>query len=149
MLLKSALAKGKLLETYIADRIREKGIDAHASRSSGSGNGNREKADIVTSATIFGRNLGIECKNQKNLAIPLWWRQTKKLEQFGREPVLAFKMDREPFEETKVVIYANTFLDLVKRAQSPVEVSEPNRQLSWDLKNLQVYTKKVLKHLEE
>ena len=149
MLSTSKIQKGKLLEVYVADQLKFKGLDDHPHRSAGSGSGNREKADILTSTAIFGRNLGIECKNQKSLAIPLWWRQTKKLEQVGREPVLAFKMDRESLGETKVVIYLDTFLDLVKRAQSPAELSEPNRDLQWDLKNLRLIANRVIKRLEK
>lgn len=111
---KSAIAKGKLLEQYVADQIRAKGIDPKAYRSHGSGNGNTEKSDIWTSMMVLGQNAGIECKNHATLAIPEWWRQTKKLMSLGREPILAFKIFGEPMEETKVVIYLDTFLELVK-----------------------------------
>ena len=121
---KSATDKGKLLENYVADQIKAKGLDNKAYRSHGSGSGNREKGDIWTKVAIFGRNLGIECKNQKTLAIPDWWRQTKKLEVLGREPVLAFKIHNESIGEAKVVIYLDTFLDLVKASQGTVEKKE-------------------------
>src|SRR5690348_6860740 len=109
---RSAIAKGKLLEDHVAQRIRDLGIDPKAYRSHGSGNGNTEKGDIWTSMVVLGQNVGIECKNQTNIAIPEWWRQTKKLESLGREPVLAFKLAGEPVTETKVVIYLETFLEL-------------------------------------
>lgn len=112
--MKSAVQKGKLLEEYVANQLREKGLDPRAYRAHGSGNGNTEKSDIWTSAMCLGQNLGIECKNHKILAIPEWWRQTKKLESLGREPVLAFKQFGEPLGETKVVIYLDTFLELLK-----------------------------------
>jgi hypothetical protein len=115
--MKSQVAKGKLLEEFVAEQIRSKGIDPKAYRAHGSGNGNTEKADIWTSMTVLGQNAGIECKNQANLCIPEWWRQTKKLESLGREPVLAFKIYGEPLSETKVVIYLDTFLELVKNQQ--------------------------------
>lgn len=111
----SAIQKGKLLEDYIADQIVAKGIDPKARRQQGSGNGNREKADIVTSMMVLGQNAGIEAKNQKTICIPDWWRQTKKLEQLGREPILAFKLPGEGLEETKVVIYLDTLLELVAK----------------------------------
>lgn len=115
----SSRAKGKLLEDHIADRIVALGIDPKARRDGGSGNGNREKGDIITSMTVLGVNAGIEAKNQKTLCIPDWWRQTKKLESLSREPILAFKQFGEPMGETKVVIYLETFLELVKASQAP------------------------------
>src|SRR3990167_2161149 len=105
---KSAIAKGKKLEDYVCEQIRDKGIDVKAYRSHGSGNGNTEKSDIWTSMVILGQNAGIECKNQKNLSIQDWWRQTKKLESLGREPVLVFKVDQEQWGDTKCVIYFDT-----------------------------------------
>lgn len=112
--MKSQVAKGKILEEHVASQIREKGIDLKAYRSHGSGNGNTEKADIWTSMMILGQNAGIECKNHATLAIPEWWRQTKKLETLGREPVLVFKIYGEPLGETKAIIYLDTLLELIK-----------------------------------
>ena len=110
----SAIAKGKLLEEYVALQIREKGIDLKAYRAHGSGNGNTEKADIWTSMMVLGQNAGIECKNHATLHIPEWWKQTKKLESLGREPILVFKQFGEPLQETKCVIYLDTLLELIK-----------------------------------
>ena len=115
---KSRKQKGKELENYIADQIVSKGIDKRARRDGASGAGTREKSDIVTSAHIFGRNLGIEAKNYKTASVQDWWRQAEKLEIIGREPIVAYKLFREPYEATKVIIYLNTFLDLVKTYQS-------------------------------
>jgi len=109
-----AKQKGKKLEDYVADLIVSKGIDPKARRDGASGAGNREKGDISTSMMILGQNAGIECKNHAKLNIPDWWRQTKKLESLRMEPVLVFHIEQEPMEETKVVIYLDTFLDLVK-----------------------------------
>lgn len=111
---KSAIAKGKQLEDYVALQLREKGIDLRACRAFGSGNGNTEKSDIWTSTMILGQNAGFECKNQATLKIPEWWKQTKKLESLGREPVLVFKQFGEPLGETKIVIYLDTLLELIK-----------------------------------
>lgn len=113
----SNVEKGKLLENHIADRIRELGIDPKAYRSHGSGNGNREKSDIWTNMMVFGRQVGIEAKNHAVVRIREWWEQTMKLESLGYEPVLAFKFRGEGVENTKVVIFLDTFLELV-RAQN-------------------------------
>ena len=63
---------------------------------------------------ILGQNAGIECKNQATLKIPEWWKQTKKLENLGREPVLVFKIYGEPVGESKALIYLDTLLELIK-----------------------------------
>lgn len=106
-----------MLEDHVADQIVALGLDPKARRSGGSGNGNREKADIGTSLTILGEAAGIECKNHKTISIPEWWRQTRKLETMGREPILAFKLPGDPYESTLVTIYLDTFLRLVKASQ--------------------------------
>jgi len=112
--MRSTKQKGRLLENYVADQIRDKGIDVRARAEMSSGAGNREKGDIWTSMMILGQNVGIECKNQNTLKIQEWWRQTKKLEKLSREPVLIFHIEHEPFGETKALIYLDTLLELVK-----------------------------------
>ena len=112
--MKSTKQKGRLLENYVADQIRDKGIDVRARAEMSSGAGNREKGDIWTSMMILDQNVGIECKNQNTLKIQEWWRQTKKLESLAREPVLIFHIEHEPFGETKCVIYLDTLLEIVK-----------------------------------
>lgn len=112
--MKTSVQKGKILEKWVADQIREKGIDPRAYPAHGSGNGNKEKGDIWTSMMILGQNAGIECKNCATTKIPEWWRQTKKLESLSREPVLVFKQFGEGLPETKAVIYLDTLLELIK-----------------------------------
>lgn len=142
---KSAIAKGKFLEDYVADQIVEKGIDPKAHRTPGSGNGNREKGDIITSMMILGQNAGIEVKNHQNLRIPEWWQQTKKLESLGREPVLAFKLHGEPLAETKVVIYLDTLLELVKAGQAPRERLEHDPEVDYGDDRAKRYKLEALK----
>ena len=151
----SAKAKGKLLEDYVADQIIAHGLDGRARRDGASGAGNREKGDIFTSMQILGQNAGIECKNQAPLAIPEWWRQTKKLEILQREPVLAFKQYGEGLPETKVVIYLETLLKLIALANAaegiaaqPTDNSADNRRLKWALADLRNSASKVMHLLE-
>lgn len=110
----STKQKGRILENYVADQIQLKGIDPRARAEFSSGAGNREKGDIWTSMMILDQNVGIECKNQSNLSIQEWWRQTKKMESLAREPLLVFHIEHEPFGETKCVMYLDTLLELVK-----------------------------------
>jgi len=133
---KSARQKGKMLEDEIADKLIEKGLDSKARRDGGSGSGNREKADVSTSATIFGRNLGIEAKNHEKLAIPDWWRQVEKLEVLGREPVLIFKLPKRNPKIHLVTIYLETFLDMLVALQG-VDNTASNvvESYGWDKTN--------------
>jgi len=149
---KSAKAKGKLLEDYVADQIVAKGLDRKAHRDGGSGAGNREKADISTSMMVLGQNAGIECKNQAILCIPEWWRQTQKLESLGMEPILAFKQYGEPLSETKVVIYLETFLELVRKSSYEREIikvpEEDSREKRYAIENLKRATAQLLKYYQ-
>ena len=106
--------KGQILEKYVCDQIRAKGLDDHVRPSFNSGATNTEKADIWTSLMILGQNVGIECKNQKNISIPEWWSQVKKLESLSREPVLVFKIHNSPLGDTLATVYLDTLLELIK-----------------------------------
>ena len=106
--------KGLVLEKYVCEQIIAKGLDDRARPAYNSGATNSEKADIWTSMMILGQNAGIECKNQKTISIPDWWRQTKKLESLGREPVLVYKIHNAPLSDTLVTIYLDTLLELIK-----------------------------------
>ena len=145
----SAKAKGKLLEDYVADQIVAKGLDNKAHRDGASGAGNREKGDINTSLMILGQNAGIECKNQATLCIPEWWKQTRKLESLGREPVLAFKIYGEPMEETKVIIYLDTFLEMARCASERIQApdTQDDRDKRWAFESAKTALTKALKYL--
>lgn len=145
---KSAVAKGKLLEDYVACQIREKGIDPKAIRSHGSGNTNTEKGDIWTSMQILGQNVGIECKNQKTLAIPAWWKQTKKLESLGREPVLIFRLKQEAMEETKVIIYLDTLLELIAQQKDQILLKPEDPKLKYAMQRLKDNLREVIKYID-
>lgn len=106
--------KGQILEKYVCEQIKAKGLDPMPRPSFNSGATNSEKADIWTSMMVLGQNAGIECKNQKTLHIPDWWVQTKKLEKLGREPILVYKIHNAPLGDTLCTIYWDTFLELVK-----------------------------------
>lgn len=143
----SAIAKGKKLEDYVALQIREKGIDPKAVRSHGSGNTNTEKGDIWTSMQVLGQNAGIECKNQKTLAIPNWWKQVEKLESLGREPILVFKFPNDSLENSKVCIYLDTFLELVAGYEGQKQDYQ-DPKAKWALQNAREALRVALKYLE-
>lgn len=147
--------KGMQLANYIADQIVAKGIDPKARADGGSGAGNREKADISTSMLVLGSQAGIEAKNQKNISHKDSWNQTKKLESLGCEPILAYKDFGDPMEETKVTIYLDTFLELVKLSQGKkpeqrgMMMIHNQREVAWALNNLKVAASKAMKVLEQ
>jgi hypothetical protein len=139
--------KGKLLENHIADRLVETGLDVRAKRDGASGAGNREKGDISTDVQINGRNLGIECKNHKTIHIPEWWKQTRKLEVLGREPVLAFKLPQEGLEGTLVVIYLETLLELLAGNSGGLEPITDKPEIQWKVKRAKEAMNDLLKVL--
>lgn len=153
MSIKSARQKGKDLEDHVADQIVALGLDPKARRDGASGAGNREKGDITTALMVLGQNVGIECKNHKTISIPEWWRQTKKLENLGREPVLAYKLPGDGYEGTLVTIYLDTFLRLVKLAEGkeergPEPETQDDRNRKYKLENARRAIAEALKVLE-
>jgi hypothetical protein len=139
--------KGKLLENWVADRLVETGLDVRARRDGASGAGSREKGDISTDVQIGGRNLGIECKNHKTLHIQDWWKQTRKLESLGREPVLAFKLPHDGLEGTLVVIYLETLLELLQGNSGSLEPITEKPEIKWKVKRAKEAINDLLKVL--
>lgn len=88
MLPRSAKAKGKRLEKYVADRLSE--IDKYAYRRADSGSGRLRKEDVFTTLPLF-----IECKNQENIQISQWWKQTLRGTPKEKFPVLIYKKNFE------------------------------------------------------
>lgn len=120
---RARIQKGKDLENHVVDRIIAKGLDPRARRSYGSGNSNGIKADIDTSMTILGMVAGFECKHMDKLNVPEAWRQTKKLESLGYEPILVIKQTADKYGDTKVVMYLETLLEMVKKLKENVITS--------------------------
>ena len=139
--------KGKLLENWVADRLCETGLDVRAKRDGASGAGNREKCDISTSVQINGRNLGIECKNHKTLHIPEWWKQTKKLETLGYEPILAFKLPYDSLEASLVVIRLETLLELLQGNSESLEPIIEKPEIKWRAKKAKDAINDLMKYL--
>jgi len=139
--------KGMVLANYVADRLKEAKLDRRARSDGGSGSGNREKRDVATNVLINSRELGIECKNFKVPHIRNWWKQTEKLDGLGFEPVLIYSLGGERIENCKVVIYFETFLDMLKKNNKPT-MANPSKELEWDLINLQNAIKRLRKHFK-
>lgn len=145
---KTKKAKGQQLENHCADLLIEYGLDSRARRDGASGAGTREKGDICTSVQINGRNLGIEAKNHARASVKDWWEQAKKLELLGREPVVAYKLKGESLDDTKVIIYYSTFLELLQGQQGGICDKEhlPDN-LKWKMKRLKDYAHELMKEI--
>jgi hypothetical protein len=115
---KSRIQKGKNLENYVVEQLKDKDLDLRARRAYGSGNGDGCKADIDTSLTILGTAAGIECKHMDKLNVPDAWRQTCKLIGQGYEPILVIKQTADNYGDTKAVVYLDTLLELIKKANA-------------------------------
>jgi len=142
----SAIQKGKLLENYIGQQIRAKGLDRLAMRMPGSGSG-KWKGDINTKMKILNRQAVIECKNQANVHFQEWWKQCDKQTLGYGEPVLVIKLQNEPLEASKAVIYLDTLLELVKRASEP-KMKEPDNEFRWELNNLKKAVNRIQQRLK-
>lgn len=141
--------KGMALSKYIAQQIKEKGLDDRAYARGDSGAGNKEKTDITTNVTVLGRPIGVEAKNSKNASVTPWWEQTQKLEKLGYEPVLVYSLHYESFDEAKAVIYLDTLLELLKSKDIKQEQKPPEtRTLQYKKDKLVHALKDFLKTLE-
>ena len=145
----TSIAKGKSFENYIAEQIRNKGLDLNAKRSLGSGSTILEKADIDTDMMILGRNAGIEAKNVKTPHIKDWWKQAQLLEKLGREPVLVYKLGGESMGDAKVVIYLDTLLELIKHQNNAEIQSGVPKSDQYAVKDGIESLKKIIKILEK
>ena len=142
----SKIQKGKLLENYVSQEIRKKRLDTLAMRQLGSGSG-KWKGDINTKMKILNRQAVIECKNQAKVHFQEWWKQTDRQTLGYGEPVLVIKLQNEPLEASKAVIYLDTLLELVKRASEP-KMKEPDKEFSWKLANLEKAVKALQRELK-
>ncbi len=142
----SAIQKGKLLENYVSQEIRKKRLDTLAMRMPGSGSG-KWKGDINTKMKILNRQAVIECKNQSNVHFQEWWKQCDKQTLGYGEPILVIKLQNEPLEASKAVIYLDTFLELCKRASEP-KIQEQDREFKWKLANLEKAVKALQRELK-
>lgn len=91
MLASSCKQKGKRLEDYVVDYLKE--FDEYIYRRKDSGSGLHNKEDVTTKLPFH-----IECKNQEATNIKKWWLQTCDGCPVNKYPVLVYKKNyqREP-----------------------------------------------------
>jgi hypothetical protein len=138
---RSAIQKGKLLEHWIRDRLKDSGLDLRANRTPGSGSG-MEKGDVSN-----GLNLAIEAKNTKSFSSG-YWKQAKR-QAIGdyQRPVLVWHPPHEAMENSVVMIEWSFFEELMLRSREPIIKTE-NREVAWKLKKLVLAAKEMLKEFK-
>lgn len=146
MKIRSAKEKGKRFENYVAEQIREHGIDPRASREIGSGNGKR-KGDLNTSLDFL-----IEAKNQKKISLFQWIRQAQAQSRSGyanREKwaLVIRNPDLPEFEGVVVCIDFYQFLSLYKKAMEPKTVN-PDRTLLYKAERVKQAINDFMKELK-
>lgn len=139
---KSAIAKGKLLEDFIVDRLRTTGLDIRAYRQRGSGNG-KNKGDVWNDLNL--------CFEAKNTAKP---NLNNTLKQVNREslgtqiPVMVWHMPNTPLEDSKVIIDWHYYEKLLLKTKEPT-TTNPDREFKWKVQRLVDSAKAVLKELKQ
>ena len=107
-MLKSPKAKGKLLEKFIAEWLRNTGIDPQARPEVGSGSG-RYKGDIATKLPLT-----IECKNTKNFHAEQFMKQAEEASMGYQEAIVIWKPPNKPPENSRVFMSLSLFEKLLK-----------------------------------
>ena len=137
----SALAKGKELEKYIVQWLKESGLDDRAARNPGSGNGLR-KGDVDNDL-----GLSIECKNTKSFQIEKSFLQADRQSLGYLNPVLIWHPPQKPLSDSLVVITLHHFEELLKKSREP-KMQSPDRTMNYALMLLKVAINEVAKHLK-
>ena len=140
---KSAQQKGKRLENYVCEVIKEMGF-GKAVRTPGSGSG-KIKGD-----TFSAIDFTIECKNQKQFH----WQDIEQAKEEAQQGnyykdkwALIIRDPRKPeFESVYAIIDLGQFLELLKKNKEPI-VKEMDRETNYIVKNLIIWLKKLEKQL--
>lgn len=143
----SKINKGKRYEKHLAGIIESMGF-GRAIRSAGSGNGNRDKGDLICNLPFL-----IEAKNHDTLHVPAWIDQAKRQAQQGNwssdKWAVVFRDFRQPetTSDDYVVISFTEFLTLLKKDSEP-RTKAPDREMKWKLQNLKTICGQLIKELE-
>lgn len=86
MLAANKKRKGKVLEDYVASKLKE--LDSYAYRRTDSGSGRLRKEDVFTRLPLF-----IECKNHKAKSIESWYTKAEMDTPTDRYTILVYKGD--------------------------------------------------------
>lgn len=135
----NAIAKGKLLENFIVERLKSTGIDIRASRTPGSGNG-LAKGDIATDI-----NVAFEAKNQKRFS-PEWLKQSEKQATNGQAWAVIWHPPHVPMESSVAIIPWWHYEELLGRSRAPL-LKQEDRTLRYKIETLKRSATELLKEL--
>ena len=143
----SNIKKGKRFEDQLCQDIEAEGL-GRATRTPGSGSGNRFKGDSFNNLPFL-----IEAKNQKSIHLLKWIDQTKEAARIGNKWsekwMLVLRDPRTPEMNPEVYAVVDWYelLKLLKKESEP-RVKEPDRQLKWKIQRGVDSLKSILKDLE-
>ena len=145
MLAKSAIAKGKRMEEFVAKEIEVAGL-GKSIRTPGSGSGNRFKGDLFNGLPFM-----FECKNERqtNLLpnIDQAKRDCEKGNYYKDKWSLITRDPRYPeFKRVYATIDFWEFLSLLRKNQEP-KIKEQDRNTAYVIKNSIIWLKKLDKIL--
>lgn len=142
---RSAIAKGKRLEKFIAEEIEEMGL-GKATRTPGSGSG-RIKSDIFANIPF-----SIEAKHHAKISILDWIDQAKKDAERGnyhteKWAVVFNDFRKGEFQDLYVTIDFWEFLKLLKKDSEPM-IKKSDRELKFEIQRLVDIARRVIKKLD-
>ena len=144
---KSKIQKGRRFEDFVNQQIEAEGL-GKATRTPGSGSGNRFKGDSFNSLDFL-----LEIKNQKKIKIQEWIRQAKEQARIGNyNPdkwalILKEPKSSEASPECYAVIDMWQFFRLLKKNQAP-RIKSPDKTLRWKLEKLKQTINEVLREIK-
>jgi len=141
--MKSQRKKGRAFVLKIIDKLRNE-LDNGTYEVSGSGAG-LDKGDI----RIPSMDLVIEAKDHAKAQVATWTEQSEREGLGYSKTALFWKHPKSPSTNPDIRVDMNIdlFIEMAKRFQEPL-TKEPDRQISWHLKNLIQSAKQVLKDIE-
>lgn len=143
MSIKSNRQKGKDLENYVAEKLRLSGVDIHAKRQIGSGQG-KFKGDISTSlAWTF------ECKNTAKLKFQETAEQVARESMGYQKEVIVWHPPQNPLADSVVMITLDDFIDLLAKEKTAGGVDNllDKREVKWHLEKVAFHAKQVIREL--
>lgn len=141
MQIKSAKNKGRELENFIVQLLRESGLDSRASRNPGSGSGNRQKGDVWNAL-----GLCIEAKNTVKAPGKAEFDQVRREAGPYETEVIVWHPPKLPLDDSKVILNIHDFIELLKKGRDPkTEKTSPN--LAFKMRRARQSLQEVLKEM--
>src|SRR3990167_1215835 len=141
MLTSSAKNKGRILENFVTQLIRDKGLDNRASRNPGSGSG-KQKGDIFNA---LGWTL--ECKNTRKCPGKAEFTQVAREAMGYTKEAIIWHSPQTSLDESHAIINIHDFFDLIKQSKEPKTINEPTKSLGYKLANAKRAIQELIKEL--